>query len=95
MDVGLMPSPYTNHDITSIKWSAQSPDLNPIENIWQQLKLTLEKRIIQPKNKKELLEALQEEWEILKSKNCLDKLVKSMPKRIREVIKTNGMPINY
>ena len=86
---------HANHGITSMKWPAQSPDLNPIENIWQQLKPTLEKRIIWPNNKKELLEALQEGWEILKSKNCLDKLMKSMPKRIKEVIKTNRMPIYY
>ena len=69
-----------NHGINSMKWPPQSPDLNPIENLWQQLKLALEKRIIHPKNKQELLEALQEEWENLKSKNCLDKLFKSMPK---------------
>jgi transposase len=84
-----------NHGITSMKWPAQSPDLNSIENLWQQLKWALEKRTTRPKNKEELLEALEEEWEILKGKNCLGKLVKSMPKRIREVIKSNGMPINY
>src|SRR4051794_32690639 len=83
------------HNIFSMKWPAQSPDLNPIENIWQQLKTSIEKRKQRPRNKEELLQALQEEWENLKKKNCLEKLVKSMPKRIREVIKSNGMPINY
>src|SRR5829696_1545977 len=84
-----------NHGIISMKWPAQSPDLNPIENIWQQLKIAIEKRKQRPRNKEELLDTLQEEWENLKKKNCLDKLIKSMPKQIREVIKANGMPINY
>jgi transposase len=84
-----------NNGINSMKWPAQSPDLNPIENVWQQLKLALEKREVRPKNKEELLKAVQDEWEALKTKNCLGKLVKSMPKRIKEVIKSGGMPINY
>src|SRR4051812_23531625 len=51
---------HTNHGIDSMKWPAQSPDLNPIENLWQQLKTALEKR---DKNKEGRV-ALQEEWEI-------------------------------
>jgi hypothetical protein len=83
------------HGISSMKWPAQSPDLNPIENLWQQLKTSIEKRKNRPKNKEELLKALQEEWANLKEKNALQSLIRSMPKRIREVIKANGMPINY
>jgi hypothetical protein len=57
--------------------------------------MALERRTTPPKNKDELLEALQEEWVILATKGSLGKLVKSMPKRIREIIKADGMPINY
>ena len=33
-----------NHDIDTIRWSAQLPDLNPIENLWHQLKVAIERR---------------------------------------------------
>jgi hypothetical protein len=83
------------HGITCMNWPAQSPDLNPIENIWQQLKTALEKRSPQANNKAELLIALQEEWAKLGEKNTLDVLIKSMPKRVRDVISSNGMPTKY
>lgn len=83
------------HGIESMKWPAQSPDLNPIENIWQQLKTALEKRKPRAKNKAQLLVALQEEWEIIKLNNNLKALVKSMPTRVKAVVEAKGMPIDY
>ena len=83
-----------DHSIETIKWPAQSPDLNPIENIWAQLKQAIEKRRPREKNKAQLLVALREEWEAMREKTNLKVLVKSMPRRIKEVIKSKGMPIN-
>jgi transposase len=82
--------------ITAMKWPAQSPDLNPIENIWNQLKIALDKRRPRVKNEDELIEAMQEEWGILRKKNnnC-QMLVRSMPKRLEMVVQSKGMPIKY
>lgn len=83
------------HNIKTMKWPAQSPDLNPIENIWHQLKTALEKRKPRVKNKEELLLALQEEWAKLQENNNLKALIKSMKSRVKMVIEAGGLPINY
>jgi hypothetical protein len=82
-------------NIVMLDWRSQSPDLNPIENLWQQLKTALEKRIPRVETKADLLLALQEEWANLREKNVLGTLIESMPKRVRLVIGSNGMPIKY
>jgi len=44
-----------------IDWPSNSPDLNPIENLWSIVKHNVEKRI--PSNISELNQYLVEEWE--------------------------------
>ena len=83
------------HGVWSMNWPAQSPDLNPIENIWQQLKVAVERRSPQARTKGDLLIALQEEWAKLREKNTLAVLIRSMHKRVKQVISSNGMPIKY
>ena len=46
-----------------------------------------------PKNKQELLVALQEEWEKLRVSSNLKALIKSMPKRVKMVFEADGMLI--
>ena len=84
-----------NHGVCSMTWPAQSPDLNSIENIWQQLKTTLEKKSPSARTKGELLVALQEEWAKLREKNTLAVLIRSMHKHLKQVISSSGMPIKY
>lgn len=85
----------TKQKIKTMDWPPQSPDLNPIENVWQQLKLAVEARTPREKNIEQLMFALNEEWIKLGEKDILKKLVKSMPKRVQEVIHVKGMPIDY
>ena len=44
-----------------IDTSAQSPDINPVENWWVHLKKKVEKR--PPTNKNELISFIKEDWE--------------------------------
>jgi len=54
-------------------WPAQSPDLNPIENLWGELQRRVRKRNLRPANKHELYLALKEEWETIPRKTYNNK----------------------
>jgi len=49
---------FEDSDINLMQWPGQSPDLNPIEHLWDEL----ERHIRQPTSEKKLAEILQEEW---------------------------------
>ncbi|GFX75787.1 hypothetical protein TNCV_2237591 [Trichonephila clavipes] len=51
--------------IQRLVWPARSPDLNPIENVWDALGRQVAGRNYPPTNKNTLIRALTEEWEKL------------------------------
>ena len=83
-----------DNDITNLPWPAQSPDLNPIENIWDELDRKVRKHKPLPKNQNDLWQILQEEWSKL-DENIYKNLVDSMPRRIAAVIENRGGPTKY
>ena len=75
-------------------WPSQSPDLNPIEHLWDELERRLKNRKKHPKNATELEMALKEEWSLIPPKTYSN-LIKSMPKRLEACISNNGWPTRY
>ncbi|GFW30738.1 transposable element Tcb1 transposase [Trichonephila clavipes] len=82
-----------DHIVNRMNWPGQSPDLNPIENLWIKIGYEISKK--KPSNKRELIEALIFSFNHIATKDLLLKLVHSIPKRCRAVIKANGWPIKY
>ena len=73
-------------------WPSNSPDFNPIENVWSIIKRRLQGKDTSTISRLEA--AIQEEWQNL-SQELLHKLVESVPSRLQECIKRKGRPINY
>lgn len=75
-----------------LPWTANSPDLSPIENIWGEMKKELRKR--QPRNKEELQATLNTVWETMPTQRIL-KFIDSVPRRIQAVIAAKGGVTKY
>ncbi|KAK3511520.1 hypothetical protein QTP70_008979 [Hemibagrus guttatus] len=54
--------------IKVLEWPSQSPDLNPIENLWRELKIRVSKR--QPQNLNDLERICKEEWDKIPPEMC-------------------------
>ena len=53
---------FQHNNANIFPWSAVSPDITPIEHVWDELDRPLRKRPVQPRILAELAQALQEEW---------------------------------
>ncbi|GFY15831.1 transposable element Tcb2 transposase [Trichonephila clavipes] len=73
---------------------ARSPDLNPIENVWDALGRQVAVRNYPPTNKNTLIRALTEEWDKL-PQQLLDNVVQSMVRRVECCITLHGGHIPY
>ena len=82
------------NNLKCMEWPAQSPDLNPIENLWMTLKRTVSARNPSPANITELKEVVEEEWKRIPLIH-VQKLVKSMSTHVKMVIKAKGFATRY
>ena len=69
-----------NQKFQTIQWPTQSPDLNPIENLWSSLTKGLARYDNAPNNFKELWSPARTEWSNM-PRALNEKLMDSMPKR--------------
>ena len=84
---------FKDQRITWWKTPPESPDLNPIENLWHELKEYL-RREVKPSTKDELVKGIQDFWGSVSGEKCRkynQHLQKVMPK----VIELGGAATGY
>uniref|UniRef100_A0A8C8K4I5 Tc1-like transposase DDE domain-containing protein n=1 Tax=Oncorhynchus tshawytscha TaxID=74940 RepID=A0A8C8K4I5_ONCTS len=83
---------FKNKHIQVLEWPSQTPDLNPIENLWKELKTAVHK--CSPSNLTELELFCKEEWEKNSVSRCA-KLIETYPKQLTAVIAAKGGATKY
>ena len=80
--------------IEVLTWPPQSPDLNPIEHLWQHLKRKLAEYKTEPGGILDLWERVEAEWGKIPVEVCVN-LIESMPRRVAAVLKAKGGYTKY
>jgi hypothetical protein len=83
---------FEERKVRCLKWPAQSPDLNPIEHLWDEVSRRLAVR--KCTNCEELYERLVEEWDRIPIE-LIQKLIDSMPRCCMAVVLSNGHSTKY
>ncbi|KAL0194626.1 hypothetical protein M9458_008198 [Cirrhinus mrigala] len=83
---------FKDHGIPVLNWPANSPDLNPIENLWGIVKRKM--RYARPNNAEELKATIRATWALITPEQY-HRLIDSMPRRIAAVIQAKGAPTKY
>jgi hypothetical protein len=74
-------------------WPPQSPDLNPIENVWKVLKTNVQE-LYKPWTVEIMKQTLQLAWALF-SEQTLENVVESMPRRMKAVHNAKGKPTRW
>ena len=77
------------NNVQVLDWPPYSPDLNPIEHLWDALDRRVRKRVKVPNNVAQLQLALIQEWNNIPQRT-IDNLVGSMVRRVRAATAARG-----
>ena len=83
----------STNKITWWKTPPESPDLNPIENLWHEMKEFI-RREVKPKTKDELVDGITEFWGSVSGEKCR-KYIRHLNKVIPRVIELGGAATGY
>lgn len=77
-----------DNGLKTLDWPPNSPDLNPIENLWMICKDRVQSKN-RPRNKAEMWDTVNAAWESI-SMDILSDLIATMPERMKAVIDAKG-----
>lgn len=80
------------NNVQTLLWPALSPEMNPIEHVWDYMKRKIRARNVY--NVQQLRQAITNEWNQLPAR-FLHSLVASMRRRCTELIRVNGGHTHY
>jgi transposase len=81
-------------NINVMRWPPYSPDLSPIENVWNIVQYRLRKRLIEKGSCKNLYKEIESIWYSITPAEC-SKLINSMPDRLNELYRREYNVIDY
>lgn len=81
-------------EIEVLEHPACSPDMNPIEHVWDYLKVAVRERKPPPITLAELKRAVLEEWDRI-PQNTIDNVIRSMPRRLNTLSSVRGGSTRY
>nr|CAH7739459.1 unnamed protein product [Callosobruchus chinensis] len=83
-----------NGNIARLEWPAMSPDMNPIEHVWDDVSRAMFNRNNPPRSTQELIVAATEEWDNI-AQEVTKNLIIGMHKRVDALIRSRGGNTKY
>lgn len=80
---------FSEQGFSVMRWPPQSPDLNPIEHVWNEVDRRLRRLKHPPTSKKDLWEKICRVWEGIEV-DFVRKLINTMPDRCVDVVHAKG-----
>lgn len=88
----VVKSWFAENRVTVMEWPPQSPDLNPIENLWEIVNQKIDRENCTSSTI--LFQRLEDAWKSIPT-SVIDNLIASMPRRCQAVINNNGFATKY
>jgi hypothetical protein len=76
-------------NVPVLPWPAYSPDMSPIEHVWDALDRCVQQRVPVPANIQQLRTAIEEKWDNI-AQARINSLINTMPRRCVAPHEANG-----